>query len=162
MSRSYTMPFGTNVPDLKELINKLDLMDEAVNKEVRKAIADGAEIVANEQRRLAPYDYLRRHISASKVQTTQRNNFVVTTGYQKEAFEEDGQKKKPGVVGLVFEFGRPGKSPQGSSEKDILGRRKGAIQPQPHIRQGFDNKVEEAARTTVEAVEKIIERTLNS
>ena len=44
--------FSTELPDFSELIKKLDMFDENVNKAVRSALNEGADKIVAEQNRL--------------------------------------------------------------------------------------------------------------
>lgn len=175
--------FSMEMPDIQSLIKKLDMMNENVNKAVRDAMQDGANIIVNEQKRLAPDKLdLAGHISKSKLYVTKKGVIGITTGYQPNAFEPDENGINHGIVGMTYEFGRPGKSPRRSGEKMKQKRKripnketakrkdwqkavptevtihKGAIQPHPHIRLGFDNKVRQAAQTVIDTVSAAIDK----
>lgn len=153
--------FYTKLPDLDSFIKELDLLDDDVNSSVRNAMHEGADIILAEQKRLADgtgVPFLSEHIREGQIYTNRKGKLSITSGYMSEAFETDAEGKKPGIIGLTYEFGRPGKSPARSGKKDSLGRTKGAIQPRPHVRSGFDNKVGEAVKTVIESVEDTIGR----
>ena len=119
-----------------------------------------------------------------------------TIGYQSDSFKVGSgdkywQKESAGIIGMTYEFGRPGESRQRSGEtmKQKRKRRKkipvrsnrknakgwkyseavpteveiskGMIAPVPHIRRGFDNKKEEAAELLFRELENAIERAWN-
>ena len=90
---------------------------------------------------------------------------------------------RPGVIGLTYEFGRPGKSTahhrNSPTMKQIRRRipnkdakrseqkkavptevdiRKGTIQPHSHIRRGFDGKKKESARIVISVVENEVRK----
>lgn len=118
-----------------------------------------------------------------RTHTVSRNGVVHDGDYWKLA-----SKQSPGVIGLMYEFGRPGKSPAHhrkspdmeqirkripgrTNYKSWKGRKnwgkavptevkisKGAIQPHPHIRRGFDAAKEQAAQILIDAVNAEIER----
>lgn len=156
--------FTSELPDLQTLIQRLNLLDENVNAAVRQALKSGAEIIMKEQKSLIDGEgtkhELAEAISCSGVYSNRKHELAVTTGYQSDAFQEhDG--KNLGIIGLTYEFGRPGQSSQRSGNKMTQVRngvqvevKKGKIEPIPHIRRGFDNKIEEAANLTSEALEK--------
>lgn len=154
--------FTSELPDLQGLIKQLNLLEPNVNAAVRQAMKSGAEIIMKEQKRLisGKSPELAEAISSSGVYSNRKNELAVTTGYQSDAFQEhDG--KNLGIIGLTYEFGRPGQSSQRSGNKMTQVRngvqvevKKGKIEPIPHIRRGFDNKIEEAANLTSEALEK--------
>ena len=156
--------FSTELPDIQALIKTLDVFNENVNKAVREGINKGADIILAEQKRLAP-EKLSEYISKGKLYVTKKGVVGITTGYQANAFKPDENGKNHGVIGMVYEFGRPGKSPQRS--KDTMSQKrhgkiytvkKGTIQAQPHIRRGFDNKVEEAVQTVIDYINAEIDK----
>ena len=174
--------FSTELPDIQSLIKQLNMMNESVNLAVRNAMQDGANIIVNEQKRLAPDKLdLAGHISKSKLYVTKKGVIGITTGYQPNAFEPDEDGINHGIVGMTYEFGRPGKSPQHSSDtmKQVRMRipnkkekrkywkkavptevdwKKGTIQPHPHIRRGFDNKVNEAVQILIKHINNAIDK----
>lgn len=180
--------FNTEIPDIKEMIKKLDLLDEDVNKAIREAMHEGADIIMNEQKRLISdvSPKLADAIGKSNVYTTKKGDVGISVGYQQSAFKTDSEGFNPGVVGMTWEFGRPGTSSQRSGEtmkqvRRIIPNRKkgvrrkdwgeavptkimvkkGRIQPHPHIRRGFDNKVHEAVQVVVSAVENEVKKAGN-
>lgn len=219
--------FTTDGPDLQDLINQLDMFDERQNEAIRSAMHQAGNLICEEQKRLAPFDYLKDAITVGQLRVQAKENKIfpwgkpyetdqvvsITSGYHDNAFNyedtkrakyrkhtvrngivHDGDywmsanKKKPGVIGMTYEFGRPGKStphhrnspkmkqvrnriPNRTDHKSWKNRKnwkeavpteveisKGTIQPVPHIRKGFDNKVEEAARLVINAVENELDR----
>ena len=230
--------FSMEMPDIQGLIEQLDLMNKYVNQEVRDGLHEGAEMICKEQKRLAPYSFLKDAITVGKIKimkpysrvtlTTSENSsfsrfnsvsltretyygiLYVTIGYHEDAFNyeqtknhdhrtytvsrsgivHDGDywkqasKEKPGVIGMTYEFGRPGKSSahhrNSKTMKQIRMRipnkkdtkrkywkkavptevdwNKGTIQPRPHIRRGFDNKVNAAVQALLNHVNNAINR----
>lgn len=156
--------FDTDLPDLDSFIKQLDLLDDNVNAAVRKGMNEGADIILAEQRRRADVTgvpFLARHINKGAVYTTKRGSIGITTGYQSEAFKPDADGKNAGVIGLTYEFGRPGQSRTRSGDKmkqrrggKVFEVSKGRIDPRPHIRPAFDAKVKEASNRTIEAVSR--------
>lgn len=180
-----TVTFSTECPELKALIRKLDMFDDNINKSVRSAMHKGADIITNEQKRLISDKSLKlaSSISQSLLYTTKNGAVCITTGYQKEAFGNDEDGFNAGVVGLTYEFGRPGKSTahhrNSPTMKQIRRRipnkdakrseqkkavptevdiRKGTIQPHSHIRRGFDGKKKESARIVISVVENEVRK----
>lgn len=173
--------FSTELPDIQALIKTLDVFNENVNKAVREGVNKGADIILAEQKRLAP-EKLSEYISKGKLYVTKKGVVGITTGYQANAFKPDENGKNHGVIGMVYEFGRPGKSPNRTDEKMKQKRKripnketakrkdwekavlteveidKGTIQAQPHIRRGFDNKVEEAVQTVINYINTEIDK----
>lgn len=176
--------FSMDLPDIQGLIQTLNLADENVNKGVRIGLHKGAGIILAEQRRLAPYN-LSHYISTSNIYVTKKGVLGVAVGYLADAFspEEDIFNSKgglviPGIIGSMFEFGRPGNSSTfrknkyryyhryskrrakktGGSGLEVFEGLKGTIQPIPHIRRGFDNVVEQATQAVIDAVSSEIDK----
>lgn len=123
------------------------------------------------------YEQTKNH--DSRTYTTSRNGTVHDGDYWKAA-----SRDKPGIIGMVYEFGRPGKSSahhrNSKTMKQIRMRipnkkdtkrkywkkavptevdwNKGTIQPRPHIRRGFDNKVNAAVQALLNHVNNAINR----
>lgn len=156
--------FSTELPDLNGFIRELDLLDENVNEAVRDAMHEGNHVIAEEQHRLADetgIPFLAEHIREGELYATKSGGIGVTSGYMSEAFEKDAEGKNAGVIGLTYEFGRPGQSRTRSKDTMKQTRNgktvevsKGKISPRPHIRRGFDNKIREAADKTIKALER--------
>ena len=152
--------FSAELPDIQGFIKNLDLMDENINKAVRDGLHKGADIILAEQKRLAPSKLnLSDYISKGNVYVTKKGVLGVAVGYLSDAFIPDENNINHGVIGSVYEFGRPGQSPQRSGDTMTQKRhgklytvKKGAIQPQPHIRRGFDNVVEQAAQAVIDSI----------
>ena len=174
--------FSMEMPDIQGLIKQLDLMNEYANQELRDGLHEAAEIIYREKKRLVPdkLDF-SEHISKSKLYVTKQGVIAITIGYQPNAFEPDEDGINHGIVGMTYEFGRPGKSPQHSSDtmKQVRMRipnkkekrkywkkavptevdwKKGTIQPHPHIRRGFDNKVNEAVQILIKHINNAIDK----
>lgn len=225
--------FSMEMPDIQGLIKQLDLMNEYANQEVRDGLHEAAEMICREQKRLAPYSFLKDAITVGKiklrnpytqiVQTDSSNIMLhnkatkqtyagvlsITTGYHANAFNyeqtknhdrrtytvsrsgivHDGDywkqasKEKPGVIGMTYEFGRPGKSSTHHRNSDTMKQirkripnksekrkywkkavptevdwKKGTIQPHPHIGRGFDNKVNEAVQILIKHINNAIDK----
>jgi len=159
--------FDSDFSDIDKLIKQLDMMDENVNKSVRDGMKEGAKLIEKEQKALIAKksSRLAEAISQSRVYANRNNVLGVNVGYQAGAFKaKDDGKTAPGVVGMIFEFGRPGqkgkdtmKQKRGENEVDVT---IGPIDPIPHICRGFDAKKEEAAETIAQKLEKAVEKTL--
>lgn len=163
------------IPNINAVIQKLNLLDENVNRAVRKSMKSGADVIQKEQMRLIEdtSKRLAKAISKSKIYVNRKNDICISTGYQASTFRQS-KDGNIGVIGMTFEFGRPGKS-AGHSCKTMKQKRKrksagggmelkevevnkGTIQPVPHIRRGFDNKVKQAAETVISEVQAEINR----
>lgn len=132
---------------MQAMIKDIDIMnDELVNSTV-ETLKDGAEIIADEQRRLisGKSSKLAGLIKVGKIVTTKKGNANVLVGYDSEAIEKAPE-------GVILEFGRP----SGKKSVDKLGRKIGKMNAIPHIRKGFDNKKEEATNKVVERLDSII------
>jgi hypothetical protein len=160
--------FSSELPDLQSMIKKLDMFDENVNQNVRNTMNSASNEILNEQKRLilTKSKKLADAISCSGVYTTKKSVIGVKIGYQSGAFEDNGAGFNAGVIGTMYEFGRPGQSSSQRSKTTMTqirnGKevtvRKGTISAIPHIRRGFDNKVESAAKKIVEAVDKELKK----
>lgn len=129
-------------------------------------------------------------IDLSRVYVTKKGVIGITSGYQADAFKTDADGFNPGIVGSTYEFGRPGGSPGRTKEtmkqkrkirtatkttkkgKVIKDRtqpaepkeidvKKGYIAARPHIRRGFDIKVNEAVQTVIDGVNAEIGKVFN-
>ena len=234
--------FSMEMPDIQGLIKQLDLMNKYANQEVRDGLHEAAEIICKEQKRLAPYSFLKDAITVGKIKimkphsrvtlTTSENSsfsrfnsvsltretyygiLYVTIGYHEDAFNYEQTKNhdnrtyttsrngivhdgdywksasrdKPGIIGMTYEFGRPGKSSAHHrnsktmkqirmripNKKDTkrkywkkavpteVDRNKGTIQPRPHIRRGFDNKVNAAVQVLLDHINNALNRAGNN
>lgn len=138
----------TITKDIQDLINSLDIMDDAVNERAASSIREGAEIVASEQRRLicGRSKKLPELIKVGKSRVSKKGTYTVAVGYDTEAIKE-------GFEGLIMEFGRPGKR---SGGVDKNGKRIGKVTPTPHIFRAVDNKGDEATSYVINAVSEVI------
>ncbi len=151
----YTRDFITaDYPDIDSFIKELDMFDENVNKALRSSIHICGEKIAGAQKRKIRFKSKRLAdaISVGSVYTTEDGALGITVGYQSSAFDVDYDTDNPtriGVVGLVYEFGRPGQSSATRSSPETYRHingdifsgfkvKKGTIRPIPHIRSGFD------------------------
>lgn len=150
----YTQDFiSTDFPDIDSFIKGLDMFDENVNRALRAALHQCGEKIAGAQKRKIRYKSKRLAdaIRADEISVTESGALKISVGYQPECFDVDydtDNTTRLGVIGLVFEFGRPGQS--SSTRRDTETYRhtkgeisgfkvkKGAIRPIPHIRSGFD------------------------
>ena len=150
----YTSDFLTaDFPDIDSFIKELDMFNENVNKALLSAIHTCGDMIAGAQRRKIRFKSKRLSdaIRAGGIYTTDSGAFGINVGYQYDAFEVDydsDNSTKLGVIGLVYEFGRPGQSSATRQSPETYRHlngnpsgfkvKKGAIQPIPHIRKGFD------------------------
>lgn len=162
--------FSMNFDSLNDLIKKLDMFDEKQNAAVLSAMHKAGTMIEREQRRLisSKSKRLAGAIKQGKVYVTRMGAVGVTVGYQDDAFKTDSEGFNPGIIGTMFEFGRPGQSydERRQSEsmkqvrKDKEGKEKkvtiskGKIDPEPHIRRGFDNVKEQAVQMVIDSVMK--------
>lgn len=118
-----------------------------------------------------------------RTHTVSRHGIVHDGDYWKQA-----SKSKPGIIGMTYEFGRPGtSSAHGRNREDMeqvrriipnrkegvkrrdwkeavptkIKVRKGRINPTPHIGRGFQNKLEPALGVVIGAVEAEIKKAEN-
>lgn len=155
-------------PDLDAFIKKLDLMDENVNAALRTGLNTGADIIISDQRRRirGKSRRLAQAITKGGIYTTSSGGLGIKTGYQDDAFKTEGDGFNAGVVGMTFEFGRPGQSSAGRRSDTMTqtrhGKRykvkKGSIQPLPHIRSGFDASVNAASQAVIDAYNREIDK----
>ncbi len=177
--------FDMELPDIQGLIKKLDMYDKKQNETVRNALVKIGDNMADVQRRLISGakvgELLSPYIKRSRIYTTKKGLLGVTAGYQPSAFRSVG-KLNPGVVGMTYEFGRPGKSPgrSGNTMEQIRKRipnksakrsgqqkavparvtiEKGTIQPVPHIRPAYHQTLAENIRILADAVQEAITKT---
>ena len=157
--------FSTDIPDLQSFIKELDLFDENVNRALRTAMHESGNMICLAQRRLVKSQRLAAAITTGQVYTTQKGGLSITSGYQPEAFRTDGDGFNPGVVGMTYEFGRPGQSAYRRSETTTRTRngkrykvKKGTIQAVSHIRRGFDSVKNEAVNTAIAAYNAEIDK----
>lgn len=164
--------FSSKLPEFKALIQKLNAMDEKQNAAMRKGLSKGADIILAEQQRLISdkSKRLKNAIRKSKLTVTKKHNVSYSTGYFDDAFTEDADGFNSGIIGLMFEYGRPGKSSSKRKNPTMKQKRndkevdvkKGLIAPVPHIRRGFDNKLEAAAEACIETVNNALSEEWNN
>lgn len=158
--------FSTQLPDLQGFIRQLDLLDENVQKAVSRSMRKGAGRIRDAQRRriAGKVQKLAEAITVGDLHVYRNGTVTISSGYQPEAFiEHEGENL--GVIGMTYEFGRPGESPRRSGKTMKQRRRgkngkikevtvsKGMIAPEPHIRRGFDDVIESAVNETIDALE---------
>ena len=171
--------FSTDMPDLDGFIKELDMFNENVNTALRKGLHEAGDMIGQAQKRLIEskpasvsegkykkytrtskyrLKRLSEAISTGNVYTTKSGALGITSGYQADAFKTDSEGFNAGLVGMVTEFGRPGKSSRRQGETMTQTRKgrkytikKGTIQAYPHIRRGFDSTKEAAAQKLIDA-----------
>lgn len=158
--------FSTQLPDLQGFIRQLDLLDENVQKAVSRSMRKGAGRIRDAQRRriAGKVQKLAEAITVGDLHVYRNGTVTISSGYQPEAFIEH-KGENLGVIGMTYEFGRPGESPRRSGKTMKQRRRgkngkikevtvsKGMIAPEPHIRRGFDDVIESAVNETIDALE---------
>ncbi|MBQ9460995.1 MAG: hypothetical protein IJU51_03635 [Clostridia bacterium] len=156
-------------PDLDDFIRQLDLMNENVNRALRTAMHEAGAMIAQEQKRCISGEKvggkLTPYIREGEI-FEKGGGLGISSGYQDDAFFTDEDGFNPGVVGMTYEFGRPGSSSNQRRSETITqsrnGRRvkvkKGAIQPVSHIRRGFDNVKDKAAERVISAYNREIDK----
>lgn len=177
--------FDMELPDIQGLIKKLDMYDKKQNETVRNGLVKIGNNMANVQRRLIGGtkvgELLTPYIRRSRIYTTKKGLLGVTAGYQPGAFKNIGGIN-PGVLGMTYEFGRPGKSPERSGttmeqtrkripnksakrsrqQKAVPTRvtiEKGTIQAVPHIRPAYHLTLAENIRILADAAQEAIKET---
>ena len=155
--------FNSDIPDFAKFMKSLDMLDENVSKATVKGLNKGAEIIVNAQKRRisAKSQRLADAVSKGNIYTTKKGSVGISTGYHAKAFKKDKDGFRAGIVGMVFEFGRPGK--KGDTMKQVrncetVTVKIGAIQPIPHIRAGFDEAVNNASQTVIDTVSAEIDK----
>lgn len=159
--------FSMDLPDIAGMIKDLDLMNENVNKAVRKGLHKGNRRICQAQKKRISGKSFRcaEAISESQIYTTKNGTLGITSGYQAGAFKTDSDGFNPGIIGTMFEYGRPGQS-QGRTGKTMKQTRhgktvevnKGVIQAVSHIRRGFDEELEAACNDLIECVNEVIDK----
>lgn len=155
-----SIDFDLDMPDLDGFIKELDMFNENVNTALRKGLHEAGDMICKSQKRLvlSKSRHLSEAISTGNVYTTKSGALGITSGYQADAFKTDSDGFNAGLVGMVTEFGRPGKSSRRQGETMTQTRKgrkytikKGTIQAYPHIRRGFDSTKEAAAQKLIDA-----------
>ena len=161
--------FSMEMPDIQGFIKKLDMYDQRQNEALLTALHKVGDNMKQAQRRrisgVKAGNKLSEFITRGEVYTTEKGSLGIRSGYQKEAFKPDSDGFNPGVVGMTWEFGRPGQSPRRSGDTMTQTRngkkvtvRKGAIQPVPHIRAGADDTFEQNWQTLVNAANSVTDK----
>ena len=145
------------------MIRQLDLTDENVNKAVRSGLHQAADKIMKAQKQLiaGKSQRLANAVTKSSIYVTKKGVVGVSIGYHSSAFKTDQNGFNAGIVGTVFEFGRPGK--RGNTMKQnrngkIYTVKKGVIQPHPHIRRGFHNAAPQACQAVIDAIQNEIDK----
>ena len=131
--------------EMQALIKSLDAMDDEVNDAIVEAMREGGEIIAQEQRRLAPVGKegrLAQAIDASQVVRTKKGNLQTKVGY-------DFKKHPEAKHGIYQEFGR-----KGGTNKS--GKKISKMEAQPHIRPGFEAKKETAYELIIAKLKEVL------
>lgn len=148
-------------PDIDSFVMALDKCGDRLNADVGEALEKSAKMIEQEQKRIISQKShnLSRYIH-SKAEKTTKGKQYYRIGY---TGEEDVKKW---LYGVVFEFGRPGKSKNRGyiyrkrktrdGIKEIK-ERNGRIEEYPHIRRGFDNVVDEAGKTVQKAFDNVVD-----
>lgn len=118
--------FSTETPDLKKLIGSLNMMKDYQRDALRDGMHEAGNIIIAEQKRLISGKSKRleqaighdgvgtyKRLEIFNPVTLEKENriaYYIRCGYLEDAFETDNDGFNPGVIGLMYEFGRPGKS----------------------------------------------------
>lgn len=168
--------FQMDFSDLQVLIEKLKLFESELHREILiDAMHEAAEMITAEQKRLisGTSERLAEHIRYDGVGVMYKHYYsikdgkitkgvvYIRCGYLEDDWETDADGFNPGLIGTMFEFGRPGQSDdsrrQSKTMKQVRNGKevtvsKGEIQPVPHIRRGFDNVKDQAVLMVIESV----------
>ena len=161
--------FSMEMPDIQGFIKKLDMYDQRQNEALLTALHKVGDNMKQAQKRrisgVKAGNKLSEFITRGEVYTTKNGSLGIRSGYQAGAFKTDSEGFNPGVVGMTWEFGRPGQSPRRSGATMTQTRngkkvtvKKGTIQPVPHIRAGFDDTVEQNVQTLISAVNAVTDK----
>ena len=155
--------FHSDIPDLSKFMKSLDMLDENVSKAAVTGLKKGADIIVNAQKRRisAKSQRLADAISKGTIYTTKKGSVGISTGYHAGAFKKDKDGFSTGLVGMVFEFGRPGQKGDTMKQKrngETVTVKIGAVQPVPHIRAGFDEAGNSASQTVIDTVSAEIDK----
>lgn len=206
--------FSTDMPDLESFIRQLDMFDDEQNKVILETMHDIGNNIEHSQKRLISKskvaDLLIDAIEQSSIYTNKNGVICVSVGYHTDVFNyKDTERKQfrthtvsrqgivhdadywmyadrehAGVIGLTYEFGRPGKSAphhrnspkmkqvrkripnkKGTKRKywmkavpTEISINKGVIQPVPHIRRGFDMVLGQNIDQLVNAVNRVLDK----
>lgn len=153
-------------------IRKLRKALEGLDKDAMAAAEDGVKeagkMIRDAQRQYAPQG-LAQSINF-RVKKTSTGMPYAESGYLEDAWDSaDGvYSHSQGYRGTVKEYGVPGESPQRSGLTYKKRRKNGKVvtitknpmPAQPHIRRGYDEKVEAACKLVEEKIEKAIDKKL--
>ena len=131
--------------EMQALIKSLDAMDDDINEAIVEAMQEGGEIIAQEQRRLAPVGEKGRlapAIEATQVVRTKKGDLQTKVGY-------DFKKHPEAKHGIYQEFGR-----KGGANKE--GKKISKMDAQPHIRPGFESKKETAYELIIAKLKEVL------
>ena len=84
--------FTTGWPDMSKMIQALDLFDSRVSDEVIRLMHQAGHLICAEQRRLAPFDFLRKAKVKKDMTLPTGKNYEarqvvgITSGYHSDAF----------------------------------------------------------------------------
>lgn len=150
--------FQCRIPNIESFIDDLDRVRAELNPAIDEALDNGAELIMQEQRRIISQKShrLSSYIKRKSSKTT-KGKMRYSIGYIYDESTVDDV-----MPGLVFEFGRPGKSKnRGTIEREVNGKtyevRNGYIPEYSHIRRGFDNKIDEANEILDNTFSKVVD-----
>ena len=174
--------FSMDFSDLQELIDRLIKLDLNYNDIIIEGMHKAADMITREQKRLISskstklaeaidYDGVgtnkTTYYSPSKLDKVTREVVYIRCGYLEDAFDEDADGFNAGIVGTMYEYGRPGKSDDSRRMSPTMTQvrngkevevSKGTIQPQPHIRRGFDNVREKAVEIVIDTIMRELDK----
>lgn len=147
------------IKQLDELVKDIDFLNDDIVDSVSGILHDGAEIVAESQRKIISTrsKKLPGLIKVGKLSVNKKGSGRLTIGYDSEAIKQAPES-------VIIEFGRPGnsgktyttrKSKKGGTHRMKIGK----IEPTPHIRKGFDDVQEIVTKKMAEDLGKVMDKT---
>lgn len=177
--------FTMDLSDLQDLIERLMFFEDEYFDVIIEGMHKAADVILREQKRLISskstklaeaidYDGIgtntTTYYSPSKMENITRDIVYIRCGYLEDAFDEDADGFNAGIVGTMYEYGRPGKSNDSRRMSKTMTQvrngkevevSKGTIQPQPHIRRGFDNVREKAVEIVIDTIMQELDKAFN-
>lgn len=138
---------------IRAAIKALDNCDKSIQERAVELLREKAKKIRDEQRNLirSRSPKLANLIEVGNLTAkSSSRSWRISIGYDTNAIKE-------AFEGLVMEFGRPGKSSDGV---DKNGKPIGRVEPTPHIRQGFDNVIDDVTDELAQELFDLIEESL--
>lgn len=164
-----TTGYSLELVGLQGLIDKFNISDDKVFNEVAPAIEKGCNLITVRQKQLImkKSSNLANRLKHSKVFRTKDGSIIVKSGY----FNLPIKKKSSDEVGFfdfaIMEYGRPGARKRESqtmtqtyTREDNstykVTKRIGKVNATPHIREGYDQMVKQAAKAVEESLTDLL------